>query len=466
LDPTLLAAVVDRAPDGVLLVDPGGRIAFANAHTQILFGYPPEELVGKTVEFLVPERFRGRHIGHQAAFHARPSTRAMGSGLELSALRSDGTELPVEISLSPISTENGMYVTAIVRDVSERKAIEEDRRRSEERYRLLAEQARDIIYRIRLMPAPPRVDYMGPAATHLTGFTPEDHYADPDLFLRMTDPAQRPLFERLMSDPDSVPNPFMMQIHRRDGMVVWLEHQFAVIRSDGRPIAIEGIARDTTARVLLEEERQRLRAETELQDERERIARELHDGVMQSLYGVGLNLMQTRAQAIKTEVQGGIEDAISALNSVIADVRAYVMDLPRERAHGSVALQLARVAADAESNGDTAVTVDVDEDLPDLTEEQMHAILQIAREALSNTLRHANASAAWLSLARDGRGVLLEVRDDGSGFDPAGDVGLEHLGLRNMRTRAEQLGADLQLESAPGAGTVVRLLVREPPSAI
>jgi PAS domain S-box-containing protein len=463
VDPALVEAIINSAPDGVLLVDPGGRITFANHQAESLFGFAPEELIGKTVEFLIPERLRGRHIGHQAAFHVRPSTRAMGTGLELAALRKDGSELPVEISLSPLPARDGMYVTAIVRDVSERKALEDDRRRSEERYRLLAEQARDIIYRVRLDPSPPRVDYMGPAATALTGFTPEDHYADPDLLLRMTDQAQRPLLERLMSDPDAVPNPFMTQIHRRDGVVIWLEHQFSVIRnSEQRPIAIEGIARDTTARVLLDEERQRLRAETELQLDRERIARDLHDGVMQALYGVGLNLMHARVEAVEQAVGVSIDESVQALNRVIADIRAFVMNLPLARAQGEMATLLAQLAEESGDASSITVDVDIRNDVPELLEEQKYAILQVAREALANARRHSGARSVRLSLIHGEGGVVLEVRDDGEGFDASADVGRDHMGLRNMRTRAEQLGAEFAVESAPGAGTAVRLLLATP----
>lgn len=459
MDPALIAEVVDRAPDGVLLVDAGGRIAFANRQTEVLFGFAPSELIGKTIEFLVPERFRGRHIQHQAAFHARPSTRAMGSGLELTALRKDGTELPVEISLSPLPTADGMYVTAIVRDVSERKLLEDERRRSDERYRLLAEQAQDIIYRLRLVPAPPRIEYVGPAATRLTGFTPEDHYADPDLFLRMTDPAHRALLELLMSEPDAAPNPFMTQVHRRDGMVIWLEHQFSIIRGDDRlPIAIEGIARDTSARVLLEAERQRLRSETELHADRERIARDLHDGVMQALYGVGLSLMHLKARVAEPEVAAEVEEAVRALGGVISDIRAFVMNLPVEGAHDEIARQLRSLVEERQASGQS-VTLDIDVDLPELDEDRRNAILQIAREALSNARRHSSATHVRVSLRKHEQGVLLEVSDDGGGFDTTADVGRDHMGLWNMRTRAVQLGAEFEVRSAPGAGTTVRLVV-------
>jgi PAS domain S-box-containing protein len=351
-------------------------------------------------------------------------------------------------------------VTAIVRDVSERKALEDDRRRSEARYRLLAEQARDMIYRIRLAPPPPRVDYMGPAATGLTGFSPEDHYADPDLFLRMTDPDHRQLFERLMADPDSIPNPFMTQIHRRDGVVIWLEHQFTVIRNDVGPIAVEAIARDTTARVLLEEERQRLRAEMEMQDDRERIAQDLHDGVMQALYGIGLNLTHLRTQAKVPEIGVGLDDTVVTLNGVINDIRSYVLDLPGEHVQGALQEQLEKIVAEIAGLSALAVTVSVEDEVPPLSEEQTHAIMQTAREALSNTVRHAQANGAHVSLGREPRGVLLQVRDDGRGFDPHEAVSRDHLGLRNMHARAQSLRGDLEIESAPDAGTVVRLLVR------
>jgi signal transduction histidine kinase len=148
------------------------------------------------------------------------------------------------------------------------------------------------------------------------------------------------------------------------------------------------------------------------------------------------------------------------LNAVIADVRAYVMELPRDRDGEPMAAQLGRVAADVGGAGNTTITVEVHEELPHLSEEQMHAIVQVAREALSNTVRHAAASAARLSLAREASGVLLEVQDDGRGFDPQVSAGQDHMGLRNMRARADQLGAEFEVESAPGAGTAVRMLIR------
>jgi PAS domain S-box-containing protein len=141
-------AMLDAAPDAMIGVNAQGRIVMANIQTEALFGYERAELIDQSIELLVPERVKSVHPRHRANYFVEPRTRPMGAGLDLAGRRADGTEFPAEISLSSIDTDEGSLALAAIRDVSQRKATEEEARRAREEADRASQAKSDFLSRV------------------------------------------------------------------------------------------------------------------------------------------------------------------------------------------------------------------------------------------------------------------------------------------------------------------------------
>jgi signal transduction histidine kinase len=206
--------------------------------------------------------------------------------------------------------------------------------------------------------------------------------------------------------------------------------------------------------------------ELALLHERDRIAKELHDGIIQTIYAVGLTLDYCQLTVLESpeDVKSRLGDAASGLNRAISDIRNYILDLTHRVGEVTglreAAESLAREYGRSTTPGfvPLTITVDVDDDASTaVPAERRIEIIQVLREALANAVRHAHASNVTISGQIERGHLLLRVADDGVGFDVTAGSAEGHHGLRNMTNRARMLDGHLDLESAPGRGTTLTL---------
>jgi signal transduction histidine kinase len=198
-------------------------------------------------------------------------------------------------------------------------------------------------------------------------------------------------------------------------------------------------------------------------EERDRIGRDLHDGIIQSIYGVSLSLEDVLElmDSDREEAHARVDRAIDALHGTIRDLRGFIFGLRPELVDETdlVGLLVA-LTEQLRQNSLVEVNVQLPEKGVTASPHVRAELLQIAREALSNVARHSGASEVDVALAMDGTTLVLDVTDNGRGFDPADVAPDGHFGLANMRDRAAALGGDLTISSAAGAGT--HIIVRIP----
>ena len=190
-------------------------------------------------------------------------------------------------------------------------------------------------------------------------------------------------------------------------------------------------------------------------EERERIAKELHDGVIQSLFAVGMSLQGLASSSADPETARRLEAAVEDVDFAIRDLRNYIFGLrPGILADRQLDQALKELVTEFEARSGVVTVVDVDGEAASSLASSAGEVVQLAREALSNVSRHAEATTCRVSLRRGAEGIVLEIDDDGRGFD----VGATNpgMGLRNLRDRVETLGGKLEIQSTPGEGTTVR----------
>jgi PAS domain S-box-containing protein len=327
LDSALLAHAVDQAPDGVLIVDGDGVIRFANSSMAKIVDRSIDELVGLDVDDLLPESIRAAHREHRRMYAKGPSQRSMGSGLELSVLRSDGSALPVEVSLSPLEHGGEQFVIAAVRDVSDR--IENQRRLA--------------------------------AANH----------------------------------------------------------------------------------------------QLSLSGERARIGRDLHDVVLQHLYGMGLSIQAIAART--PDAADELEAAIDDVDRIISEVRTIVFTLGSAANHGTLGQELADVMAQSSRVLGFTPSLRLEGPVESVISEEIRVeMVASMREALGNVARHARASRVDVVVQLSDNCVVMRVCDDGIGppADLSGAYAGGH-GLSNLRSRAALLDGSCALTSGTERGAVL-----------
>ena len=439
-------AVIEQSTEGIYLLDTESRRLLETNHAfQRMFGYTAEELEGREIYDLVA--------------HSRENVDAnvwrtleLGRVLigERSYRRKDGSVVEVEIGASTISYDGQRAICATVRDVTARKRAEEALKRSEERFRSLVRYASDIIV---IVAGDGEILYESPAVERVLGFTVEERVGT-NAFDYLHPEDRGPVARRFAELAGEPGGRIFAEYRVRDNGGDWRHFEAVGVNRLEEPI-IAGIVvnlRDVTERWRTERALEEIR-----EAERNRIARELHDGVLQDLSYTAQAMEVTRMKCEDPGVDPDLEEGAQAIRRAARDLREAIYDLRAYRDGTTDMRKLFGSLLDLNRRRmpDCDIAFDPEEGLLEsLSGRGGTELLRIVQEALTNVRRHSGARRVNVALLSRGDSLEAEVSDDGRGFDPGALP--SGIGTLGMRERALGLGGRIEVESEPGAGTTVR----------
>jgi len=480
---TLIGAIFAGSPDAIVVVDSSGRIVLSSSAVTTVFGYYPEELVGEPVEVLLPAESRQIHPTHRRRFTTSGRARQMGSGIQLMGLTRDGRRVPIDVSLTPVMVSDERYVAAFVRDASaRRRTIEQVEAANDLTRRLLAGSALEEV--LPLVTVKARA-LMAAAAAWLVMPSPDGplvvNAADgpgTDILLgvQLSEVTSRSAQVMQRGEVDLVADLSLASNVPKAAAVLGLGPglyvpissaagcvgTLVVARAAGSPgfddfeVALaESYAGAAAVAMALGAARgafDRLR----LQEEDDRIARDLHDKVIQRAFAIGMSLEAVRGMAPPV-VEARLVAAVDGLDEMIGELRNSIFRLSQpagsdQGLRGRLFALIDRVTQQLGFSPRVAVRGALEVAVSTKVAEEL---LTVCAEALSNVARHSSAQNVQVVVAVEEGWVVLTVTDDGVGPGPDGVERSAGNGLRNMTDRATQLGGRCLVTSVEPHGTAV-----------
>jgi PAS domain S-box-containing protein len=452
-----LAGLVASAMDAIIAIDEEQRILLFNAAAEEIFGCPIAEAIGSSIDRFIPPRLRPAHSTHIRHFSETGVTnRAMTSLGALFGLRASGEEFPIEASISQVEVSGKKVFTVIIRDITERHRAELAVRESEERFRLVANTAPVLIW----MSGPdgrctyfnqPWLDFTGlPIETQLgDGWAQGVHSEDVRSCLGT--------YAYALGRRES----FQMQyrLRNRDGVYRWV-FDIGVPRfnSDGSFEGYIGSCIDVTERKMAEDALAELsgRLIEAQEEERKRVAREIHDDYNQRLALVAIDLERLAQRIGDVSVEAGqqLHELYNRVSELGCDLHSLSHSL-----HSSTLENLGLVAGVKalceEFSEQQSMQVDfAHKNVPrGIPGDAALCIFRVAQEALRNIKRHSGANRAAVRLEWSDGKVHLAVSDRGKGFDAKEPLAKRGIGIRSMEERLRPLGGQLAVQSRPREGT-------------